>query len=417
MSSVRVRHPALEGSSSVRILVVTNAYPAPERPAYGIYVARLVAALERDGHEVAARGLERAGRRLAHAAQVRAPRPGAPASAARRQPAGRRLGPLPRADRDDRPPRGARRARPVRAHRARHRRRQRRALAAHPQGDAARRSATPARSSPSRTTWPRAWRRSPGPLGDRLHIVSAGVDLEAFTDGDAEVARSRARMGRATGRASPTSATSSRARTSPRLLGGLRGGARGVGRRLARARRRRAAQAELEALAARSGHRRQRALRRGRARRPTCRAGCAPATSPAWSPSARASAWRRSRRWPAAGPSSSRASVPAGVGGDRGRHGRALRRRATSPAWPRRSCAQRRSTPGEAARAAAEPYSVAARDGARGRRAGALPALGLRARSSTRASALGRSSSPRMRSPVRISERTRARASSSHPLA
>jgi teichuronic acid biosynthesis glycosyltransferase TuaC len=36
----------------VRILVVTNAYPAPERPSYGIYVARLVAALERDGHEV-----------------------------------------------------------------------------------------------------------------------------------------------------------------------------------------------------------------------------------------------------------------------------------------------------------------------------------------------------------------------------
>ena len=27
-----------------------------------------------------------------------------------------------------------------------------------------------------------------GPLGDRLHIVSAGVDLEAFVDGDAEVA-------------------------------------------------------------------------------------------------------------------------------------------------------------------------------------------------------------------------------------
>jgi hypothetical protein len=36
----------------VRILVVTNAYPAPARPAYGIYVARLVAALERDGHEI-----------------------------------------------------------------------------------------------------------------------------------------------------------------------------------------------------------------------------------------------------------------------------------------------------------------------------------------------------------------------------
>jgi hypothetical protein len=36
----------------VRILVVTNAYPAPERPSFGIYVARLVAALEQEGHEV-----------------------------------------------------------------------------------------------------------------------------------------------------------------------------------------------------------------------------------------------------------------------------------------------------------------------------------------------------------------------------
>ena len=36
----------------MRILVVTNAYPSPERPAYGIYVARQVAALERAGHEV-----------------------------------------------------------------------------------------------------------------------------------------------------------------------------------------------------------------------------------------------------------------------------------------------------------------------------------------------------------------------------
>ena len=30
----------------MRILVVTNAYPAPERPSFGIYVARLVTALE-----------------------------------------------------------------------------------------------------------------------------------------------------------------------------------------------------------------------------------------------------------------------------------------------------------------------------------------------------------------------------------
>ena len=90
---------------AVRILVVTNAYPAPERPSYGIYVARLVAALERAGHEVVlAASSEQGGgwRTLRKYARLdwRA------RAAARRQPAGRRLGPLPRADRDDRAPRG-----------------------------------------------------------------------------------------------------------------------------------------------------------------------------------------------------------------------------------------------------------------------------------------------------------------------
>ena len=145
MSSVRVRHPALctahaphsVRTSAVRILVVTNAYPAPERPSFGIYVARLVAALERGGprgrrsrpRARSAAGGWRTLRKYARLAwRARA--------AARRQPARRRVGPLPRADRDDRAPRRARRRRAVRADRARHRRRQRRALAAHPRGDA-----------------------------------------------------------------------------------------------------------------------------------------------------------------------------------------------------------------------------------------------------------------------------------------
>src|ERR1700709_1556998 len=39
-------------TSAVRILIVTNAYPSAERPSFGIYIARLVAALERGGHEI-----------------------------------------------------------------------------------------------------------------------------------------------------------------------------------------------------------------------------------------------------------------------------------------------------------------------------------------------------------------------------
>jgi glycosyltransferase involved in cell wall biosynthesis len=49
----------------VRILIVTNAYPSLERPSFGIYVARLVAALEAAGHDVAlAASSERGGGRL-----------------------------------------------------------------------------------------------------------------------------------------------------------------------------------------------------------------------------------------------------------------------------------------------------------------------------------------------------------------
>src|ERR1700712_3811360 len=72
MSSVRIRHPALAArerrsvrTSAVRILLLTNAYPSAERPSFGIYVARLVAALERAGHEVVlVSSSERGGGRL-----------------------------------------------------------------------------------------------------------------------------------------------------------------------------------------------------------------------------------------------------------------------------------------------------------------------------------------------------------------
>ena len=95
--------------SRLTILVVTNAYPAPERPAYGIYVARLVAALERDGHEVVlAASSEQGGgwRTLRKYARLA----WRPASAARSAPARCGLGPLPGADRDRSP--AARPARP-----------------------------------------------------------------------------------------------------------------------------------------------------------------------------------------------------------------------------------------------------------------------------------------------------------------
>ncbi len=56
-----------------------------------------------------------------------------------------------------------------------------------------------------------------GPLGDRLHIVSAGVDLEAFVDGDAEVAAGSARMD-SDGPRVPSSATSIPRKNVARLL-------------------------------------------------------------------------------------------------------------------------------------------------------------------------------------------------------
>jgi glycosyltransferase involved in cell wall biosynthesis len=170
----------------VRILLITNAYPAPERPSYGIYVARLVAALERGGHEVAL-------------------------AAASEQGGGwRTLVKYARLDRRAR--RAARAFEPD-------------VVWGHylvPTGTIARRAAKVARVPYALTahgTDVANAERSPRirkatakaiagacgvfavsddlgkrleaatrPLGERLHIVSAGVDMQAFADGDADVA-------------------------------------------------------------------------------------------------------------------------------------------------------------------------------------------------------------------------------------
>jgi teichuronic acid biosynthesis glycosyltransferase TuaC len=170
----------------VRILVVTNAYPAPGRPAYGIYVARLVAALERDGHEVVlAAASEQGGgwRTLRKYARL--------AWRARS------------AARSHRPdvvwghylvPTGPIARRAARAARVPY------ALSAHGTD-----VANAERSQRIRRATLRAVAGAcavfavsgdlagrldalAGGLGERLHVVSAGVDLDAFTGGDAEVA-------------------------------------------------------------------------------------------------------------------------------------------------------------------------------------------------------------------------------------
>jgi glycosyltransferase involved in cell wall biosynthesis len=170
----------------LRILVVTNAYPAPERPAYGIYVARLVAALERDGHAVVLVASSEQGggwrtlrkyARLGWAAR---------AAARRERPDvvwGHYLVPTGTIAR--RAARAAGVPYAVSAHGTdvanaerspRIRRATLRAL-----GDAC------AVFAVSEELGARI-EAIAGPLGDRLHVVSAGVDLEAFADGDAEVA-------------------------------------------------------------------------------------------------------------------------------------------------------------------------------------------------------------------------------------
>ena len=170
----------------MRILVITNAYPAPERPSYGIYVARLVAALERGGHEVAL------------------------ASAGEQGGGWRTLVKYARLDR--RALRAARAFRPE-------------VVWGHylvPTGTIARRAAKAAGVPYALTahgTDVANAERSPrirkatanavagacavfavsddlgarlqvvtSPLGERLHTVSAGVDMAAFADGDADVA-------------------------------------------------------------------------------------------------------------------------------------------------------------------------------------------------------------------------------------
>jgi glycosyltransferase involved in cell wall biosynthesis len=173
--------------SSLKILVVTNAYPAPDRPAYGIYVARLVAALEREGHEVSlASSHEQGGgwrtlRKYARLAWT------ARAAARRHRPDvvwGHYLVPT-----------GTIARRAARAVGAPY------ALTAHgtdvanAENSPRIRKATLGAVSDACAVFAvsndLAARLDAvvGPLGDRLHVVSAGVDLDAFTPGDTEVAR------------------------------------------------------------------------------------------------------------------------------------------------------------------------------------------------------------------------------------
>jgi glycosyltransferase involved in cell wall biosynthesis len=170
----------------VRILVVTNAYPSPERPSYGIYVARLVAALERAGHDVVlASSSEQGGgwrtlRKYARLAwRARA------AARSRRPDAvwGHYLVPTG--------PIAQRAARSAGVPYA---------LTAHGTD-----VANAERSPRIRAATVKAVAGAcavfvvseelgarldavAGPLGDRLHIISAGVDTDAFCDGDAAVA-------------------------------------------------------------------------------------------------------------------------------------------------------------------------------------------------------------------------------------
>ena len=171
----------------MRILVVTNAYPAPERPAYGIYVARLVAALERDGHEIvlAASSEEGGGgwRTMAKYARL----------AWKARSAARRTRPdvvwghylVPTGTIARRAARAARVPYALTAHgtdvtNAERSPRIRRATL----GALADACAVFAVSDDLATRLDAI----AGPLGERMVVVSAGVDLEAFVDGDSAVA-------------------------------------------------------------------------------------------------------------------------------------------------------------------------------------------------------------------------------------
>jgi glycosyltransferase involved in cell wall biosynthesis len=171
----------------LRILLVTNAYPAPARPAYGIYVARLAAALERGGHEVVLVSSSEEGggwrtvvkyARLAWSAR---------ATARRSRPDivwGHYLVPTGTIAR--------RAARSVRVPYV---------LTAHgtdvtnaersPRIGKATRAALADACAVFAVSEDLAGRLDAvtgTPLTDRLHVVSAGIDMEAFTDGDAAVA-------------------------------------------------------------------------------------------------------------------------------------------------------------------------------------------------------------------------------------
>ena len=291
----------------MRILVVTNAYPSPERPSYGIYVARLVAALERAGHEVVL------------------------ASASEQGGGWRTLRKYARLDRRARA--AARTSRPD-------------VVWGHylvPTGTIARRAARAAGVPYALTahgTDVANAERSPrirkatakavagacavfavsddlgarleavaGPLGERLHIVSAGVDTGRVRRRRCRSRRSARSAGTATARASCRSRNSSERKNLPRLLeafaqaraawGGGSLALVGDGPQ----------QAELEAPQAPSASAGACASSYTRRRR-RCRAGSVPAMSPASSRRSRASASRRSRRWHAAARSSSRATCP-----------------------------------------------------------------------------------------------------------
>ena len=369
MSSVRVRHPAPSVRTAVRILVVTNAYPAPERPSYGIYVARLVAALERAGHESCSRPRASRGggwRTLRKYARLAWQRPLRPRARAGPTSSGGTTS-CPRA----RSPAGPR-ARPACPY----------ALTAHGT-DVANAERSPRIRKATRRAVADACAvfavsddlgdrldAIAGPLGERLHVVSAGVDLDAFVDGDREVALGALGWESDGPRVAYVGNLVPAKNLEP-PAGGLRRRAPGLGRRSlalvgdgprareARAPRRRIS-ASPEACASPAS-----------VPPATCRAGCAPATSPAWSRCARASASRRSRRWPAAaGRRVARGArrAPRSTEGVTGE----LCDAGTSRTSPPRSCG-RGAEPRRGARAAAEPYAAGARGGARRRRARALP--------------------------------------------
>ena len=168
--------------------MITNAYPSPERPSFGIYVARLVAALEQEGHDVSVAASSEVG----GGGRVRALRKYARLALRARAAAGR-----------GRPdivwghylvPTGTIARRVARAAGVPY------ALTAHgtdvvnaetsPRLRAATLKAVGDACAIFAVSSDLAARIEAvaGPLGDRLHVVSAGVDLDAFVDGDAEVA-------------------------------------------------------------------------------------------------------------------------------------------------------------------------------------------------------------------------------------